>query len=489
MEKVYESINNLVSYAKNNLMLKEKDVDYVKNTILLCLSLPNIDENIETSVKDVARPDELVKDFADACVNAKVFEIEDSLYFADVVMGILSLKPSEIQNVFENLENTQGKKAATEWFYDYCIKNDYVKKSILERNLRFEENGLIITINKAKPEFRDSKKAAEGNKVKGGYPKCNICHENEGYHGRNKRTLRTIDMVLDGENWFWQFSPYGYFNEHGILVNYLHTPMHIDRSTYVKLLEFVDRFPHYFVGSNAALPRIGGSVLAHDHFQGGGEVLPLQKAKAIYSFPSKDFEDMRIEVLDWPGSAIKIVSKNKEDIVEISDRIGTYWKSYENKELSLIPVDEDGVHQAVSPTAIKTDRGYEMIIIFRSNMVSEKYPDGIFHAHPEFHIIKKESIGLIEAQGLFILPGRLEEQLEEIAKIISTKSKLPKDYEDFEFVVNEIMQMLDGNFDIDNVKNCIKKELGSICYRILENTAVFKDKKIIIDFLKSAKAI
>ena len=209
---------------------------------------------------DDACPEAPLSALLDACVEEKLFAEEQRGYVADQVMGELSLSPKDVDDKFHALMASKGSKAATEWFYDYSVKSDYVKKSALDKNPRFESEGLIITINKAKPEFRDPKKAASGNSVKGGYPKCVICHQNEGFSGRNKRTLRTVDVVLDGQKWFWQFSPYGYFYQHGIAVNYEHIPMHVDRGTFTRLMDFVDLFPHYFIGSNAPLERIGGSV-------------------------------------------------------------------------------------------------------------------------------------------------------------------------------------------------------------------------------------
>ncbi|MGN0824706.1 MAG: galactose-1-phosphate uridylyltransferase, partial [Candidatus Coproplasma sp.] len=351
----------------------------------------------------------------------------------------------------------------------------------LDKNPRFESNGLIVTINKAKPEFRDPKKAKAGNSVDGGFAKCVICRENEGYGARNKRTLRTVDLNLGGQSWFWQYSPYGYFNEHGIAVNCQHTPMHIDEGTFTRLMDFVDTFPHYFIGCNAVLPRIGGSVLAHDHYQGGGEILPMHKAKAAYTLKHKGYPNAIIEVVDWQGTVVRVISKNRKDIVELCEMIRSAWVSYNNPELGIINEDSEGIHNSISPTVVKTERGYEMSVILRSNVTSEEFPEGVFHAHPEFHTIKKESIGLIEAQGLFILPGRLEDELSEIEKIIEEKRQLPPEYAAFKLVYDETKAIYES--ENTGVHEAMKKELGSICSRILENTAVFKDKKQTIKFM------
>lgn len=450
MKDLLQRTEELIAYAEEYLELDKGDENYVKNRVLEILQ---------------------------NCEGEELSEEE-----ADEVYGALSLLPSQVNAKFQSLLKTSG-KTATDWLYDYCVHNDYVKKAKLDKNPRFESNGLIITINKAKPEFRDSKKAKAGNTVEGGFAKCVICRENEGLASRNKRTLRTVDITLGGQDWFWQYSPYGYFHEHGIAVNCEHIPMHVDKGTFTRLMDFVDVFPHYFIGCNAALPRIGGSVLAHDHYQGGGEILPMHRAKAAYTLTHKNYPDAVIEVVDWQGTVIRVISKNRKDIEELCESIRAAWVEYDCPELGIIAQDEDGRHNNISPTVVKTERGYEMSVILRSNITSEEYPDGVFHAHPEFHTIKKESIGLIEAQGLFILPGRLESELAEIERIIEEKRELPPEYEAFRLVYNETKAIY-GNGNL-NVHEAMQEELGSICARILENTAVFKDRALTIEFLKN----
>lgn len=445
MKDIKKEAENLITYAKKYLELKTDDEIYVKNRVLEVLSEGGGEEYTADE--------------------------KDEIY------GLLSLMPSGINRRFKEIYSSNGSKAATEWFYNYCVHNDYVKKAVLDKNPRFESGGLIITISKAKPEFRDPKKAVQGNSVDGGFAKCVICRENEGFGGRAKRNLRTVDLTLGGEQWFWQYSPYGYFNEHGIAVNCEHIPMHVDKSTFTKLMDFVDMFPHYFIGCNAPLPRIGGSVLAHDHYQGGGEILPMHKAKALYTLKHKTYPDAIIEVVNWQGTVVRVISRNRRSIEDICGAINDKWVKYNNAELGIVSEDKGGVHNAISPTVVKTARGYEMSVILRSNITSEQYPDGIFHAHPEYHVIKKESIGLIEAQGLFILPGRLENELGEIERIIEAKEQLPPEYAAFKLIYDEVTAM--GG----DAHKAMQKELGSICNRILENTAVFKDKKQTVKFL------
>ncbi len=444
-------ILNLIAYAKENLELSERDAQYKANRVA---------EIMQSGLEGA--------------------EAEDAVY------GELSLLPSETDRRFAEIFKSEGGKAATDWFYGYCVKNRYVKKSVLDKNPRFDtSNGLIVTINKAKPEFRDPKKAVAGNSVDAGFAKCVICRENEGFGVRNKRNLRTVSITLGRDPWFWQYSPYGYFKEHGIAVNCRHIPMHIERQTLENLTEFVDMFPHYFIGCNAPLPRIGGSVLAHDHYQGGGEILPLHKARIKRRVRYSKYPDATVGILDWPGSVVRIISDKRDEVIEIAECIREAWARYDNSALGIIAEDGDGVHNAISPTVIKTVNGYEMNVILRSNITSEKYPDGVFHAHPEYHSVKKESIGLIEAQGLFILPGRLEEELAKVEKFIAENRELPPEYAQFKLVYEETKSLFEsGKFK--DVGGAMREVLGSVCYRILQNTAVFGEEKDFIGFLKTA---
>lgn len=478
--EIFETIDKLVGYAEEKLLLCKKNEIYVRNTLLMILGLESYEDS--GAAYEGESVSSLLKELNEAALSLGLYPEEDAEKKLDSVMGALMLLPSEVEKRFSEIYE-KSPEQATQWLYDYSVASDYVKKEKLDQNPRFSaKNGLIVTINKAKPEFRDPKKAASGNSVKGGYPKCSICHANEGYYGRAKRTLRTVSVTLGDEKWFWQFSPYGYFHQHGIAVNERHTPMHVDENTFYRLMDFVDAFPHYFIGCNAALPRIGGSVLAHDHFQGGGEKLPLFLAGIKKTFVFDRYPDVKVGVLDWFGTCVRVSGKNRTGVAAVSEIIRKGWVSYRDEKKGLIPEDGEGVHHAVSPTAVKTESGYEMNLIFRSNITSEKYPDGVFHAHPEFHVIKKESIGLIEAQGLFILPGRLEKELEEVKAAILA-GKLPEELKDFALLYNEISAK--GKIkNKEEADEAMKSELASICERILKNTAVFETHEETAEFLR-----
>lgn len=480
---VYRALDALMDHAVLRLGLDGRDIDWTRNAILGMFRLDSYAPTGELAGE--RDQDALLEAFDNAGMMAGLFRGEDCGDINDAVMGALSASPSRVQDMFLQVERAGDGMAAMQWLYDYGVANTYVRRAGLERNPRFDSHGLVVTINLAKPEFKNMAKAAAGNSVSGGYPLCTICHANEGFAGRAKRTLRTVPVDLGGEPWFWQFSPYGYFNQHGICVNMEHTPMHVDRDTFGKLLDFVERFPGYFLGCNAALPRIGGSVLAHDHYQGGGEMLPMHTAPAWATLCQVANDDVTVEILDWPGTAVRVVSRDRAKLIEVCEQIRQAWVSYTNPELSIWCEGEDGKRSALSPSAIIAERGYEMSLIFRNNGVNETYPDGIFHAHPEFYPIKQEPIGLIEAQGLFILPGRLVNQLAHLEDALVAGEPLPRSEQEFGLIWNELLAALRGNREREAVRAAIRDELGSVCERILRNTAVFPTHGHALDFMQA----
>ena len=483
MDRISAAVDRLVAYAEENLGLDARNAVYARNAVLDAVGAETYAKE-EGAVYGGESGAQLLSELTQACVQEGLFTAQEAEGIADRAAAALMLSPKEVEEEFFR-RAARSSAEATDWFYRYCVACDYVKKEKLDKNPRFTaKNGLIVTINKAKPEFRDPKKAASGNSTKGGYPKCTICRENEGFGGRQKRTLRTVGLKLGGQDWFWQYSPYGYFYQHGIAVNCEHTPMHVDKSTFYRLMDFVDLFPHYFIGCNAALPLIGGSVLAHDHYQGGGETLPLQTAKIAIGLKHEKYPDVEIGVCDWFGTALRVTGVDRDRVAAVCDIIRKGWTEYGDRERGIIPYDANGVHSAISPTVVKTARGYEMTVILRNNITSEQYPDGVFHAHPEFHVIKKESIGLIEAQGLFILPGRLEEQLRQVEECIAADRTLPKELSDFSMVYEETRALCPARPSAEQVSQAMKEELGSVCERILKNTAVFKTYRETAEFMK-----
>ena len=470
------SVDKLIDYAKANLGLAPENEICARNAVLDILGSPDYAYTGEKS--RASSPDEVLKELLAECASQGIEGADGEEQLADKIMGALTLSPHDIRRSFSQ-KLAQSSKAATDWFYDYCVKNDYVKKSKLDKNPRFEENGLIITINKAKPEFRDPKKAASGNSVKGGYPKCAICRENEGYErpGFSRRNLRTNSLRLAGEDWFWQYSPYAYFAEHGIAICCAHTPMKLDEKTAVRLFDFVEQFPHYFIGNNAPLPRVGGSILMHDHFQGGLERLPMQKAGVRVRLRSPR-AGVSVGIVDWHNSAVRFEGKNRAAIEELAYSLVTAWRAYKNEDLDILPCTGDVPHNTASLIARKAEGGYILDMILRNNRTSERYPDGIFHAHREYHHIKSESIGLIEAMGLFVLPARLKRQLGEVrAYLTGERAYREEDLaEDMRIFAPMIARLLaaHGKVPAAQADAILKAEVEDICRAILENTAVFK---------------
>ncbi len=483
---VYLAIDELVYYAVGNLLLDAFDEDFARREIANILGLDSYAPQVvdDEKIDGLDRPDVLIAALKSTATEAGLISEDNAAVAADMVMSALSYKPSEINTLFNSL----GSKKGMDFLYDYSVKNYYIKKTALESNIRFKSDytkgGLELTVNKARPEYSDAAEAARGNTPEGGYPKCTICAENEGFAPTGKAALRTVSLELGGEEWFWQFSPYGYLGKHGIAVSRTHEPMHVDAETVGRLMDFVDRFPQFFIGCNAALPGAGGSVLSHDHFQGAEETLPMHKARGAVGLVYPKYPLAEVEVLDWYDSVIRVTSQSRQVITEIEEDIRKGWESYTNRTLGIVAKDAEGKHNAVSLTMRKQGNGrYCLDIILRSNITSKEYPDGVFHTHPEFRALKKEANGFLEAQGLFILPGRLEYQMGVLCDCLVNKTELPDDMAEFKNIFSEIRKENGGDMSRVEAGIYVKAEFGSVCERILENIAVFKTAEETADFL------
>lgn len=343
------------------------------------------------------------------------------------VAGTLMPRPSEVASHFDRLMEQDGARAATTWFYELCCSVNYVRKSAIARNLAWTTNtrwgALQITINKSKPEKDPRDIAAAGAKPKGEmYPACQLCMQNEGYSGRPaavdgghpaRQNLRIVPLALGGERWGFQYSPYAYFREHCIVMSAEHRPMHIDKATFGCLLDFVDELPHYFIGSNADLPIVGGSILSHDHFQGGLHEFPMDKARELDAFVMGDHPEVACFVLEWPLSVIRLRSASKEALLEAAEHVRSVWQAWDAPEVGVISHDNDGTrHNTVTPICRRRGNAYQMDLALRCNVTSDAHPLGVFHPHEDKWHVKKENIGLIEVMGLAILPPRLEAQID-----------------------------------------------------------------------------
>ena len=471
-----QHIAQLIAYAKVHLGLKERDELYARNRILDALSVTSYREAKLDAIPDL--PDEILQGIF-ACLEQEGREF-DAATLGEKLMDAVMPRPSEFEETFSQ-KYALSPKAATEWAYDFAIRSDYVKKSAIDKNLKWTSKGgkIEITINLSKPEKNNKDLKKQLTQVSTDYPTCIICRDNEGFEraGFSRRNMRTLSMRLHGEEWFWQYSPYAYFNEHGIAISVEHTPMVLNENTAEHLFDFVEKFPHYFIGNNAPLPRVGGSILMHNHYQGGGTVLPMQKAGYAREYKSAKFKSVKIGVLDWYNTALRIEGRDRKEIALLAKDVFTAWEIYENPALDLLACTGEEKHNTASLIARKSKDGYILDMILRNNRTSEKYPDGIFHAHREYHHIKSESIGLIEAMGLFILPARLKRQLGEVKDYVTGAKKYEEKAlgEDMKIFIPTIQRLMKGGtLSESEAEDALRDEVESACENILGNTAVFK---------------
>lgn len=480
---IYSQIENLLYYAKTHLLLDELDAVYVRNKLMQDLKLTDYTEyEVDTDAIDaMTAPDAVLNPIVDYAVTNGIIVEDDRDKFAAHIMDRVSLRPGQIAELF-NVAHERNPQKAFDWLHDYCIKNDYIKQSRIALNRHWEAKAttgkLEITINLSKPEKKNSDIAAAlKEKKKSQYPACMICIDNEGCYSAARANLRTVPLELNGEEWFWQFSPYAYFNQHGIAVNYEHTPMKVDADTVEKLFDFVDFAPAYFIGCNAALPRIGGSILTHDHFQGGYKQLPMHKAKVKTVLKHADYPYIDIGIVDWYNSTLRLSGNSRELLAELAEKIIAAWEGYSDESVGVI-ANTGEQHNGITPIARKNDDTYTLDIILRNNRVDDEHPDGIFHAHKMYHHIKSEAIGLIEAMGLFILPGRLDGHLKEMELYLTKEVKyaratLPDHLVIYADMIEKLMKENPKCTNLEAQLN-IKDEIARVCECILDNTAVFK---------------
>ncbi len=406
----------LAKYALSKGLIIAADFIYTKNRILeaLCLS-----EDLPTTAETA---EELLEAAFKSAVSNGISgdsETEKDLFFAKIA-GAFTPPPSEVASRFWQFYGENPIKA-TDWFYEFCGDIDYIKKNRIEKDVKWRaetpSTDFEMTINLSKPE-KDPKAIAAAKTAAANYPKCSICFENEGFAGNlaqaPRQNLRIIPISLCGDSWGLQFSPYVYYNEHCIVINSRHLPMKIDESTFIKLLSFLDIFPHYFIGSNADLPYVGGSIMAHEHFQGGRHEFPMDGAKIISPVLLEGFKATDCGILDWPLSVLRLSGENKEELVAAASHIFEKWKNYSREEIGILAESEGERHNTITPIARKRGGKYELDLVLRNNRRTPERPLGIFHPRPELHHIKKENIGLIEVMGLAVLPGRLKKEFDEI---------------------------------------------------------------------------
>ena len=467
-------INRLIHFGFNHKMLKVEDEDYAVNLLLDLFHLNTFEkEDIEEDLKECTPILDNMLDYA-----VKENLIEDNITAKDLfdtrIMNCLMPRPSEVVETFNDLYQKDCQKA-TDYFYDLSIASNYIRKSRTDKNIRFKKyyqyGEIEITINLSKPE-KDPKEIAKAKLIKSsGYPKCLLCKENVGFSGDLNRaarqTHRIIPLDLDEQRYYLQYSPYVYYNEHCIVFNEEHRPMVINHDTFTHLLSFLDMFPHYMLGSNADLPIVGGSILTHDHFQGGRYTFPIEGAKILKTVYLNKYPDLKIEVIKWPLSTIRVTSSNKAEIIQFADDLLAKWKNYSDKALNILSHTNDIPHNTITPIARMKNNEYQMDLVLRNNRTSEEYPDGIFHPHQNLHHIKKENIGLIEVMGLAVLPARLKDELSLLRDCLIQEKKI-EDY--------DVLLKLKAENEItnENVDDILSLALTKKFVNVLEDAGVFK---------------
>ncbi len=403
--------------------------------------------------------------------------------FDTKIMGMLMPRPSEVIRKFRELYETESPVAATDFYYKISCDSDYIRRYRIARDIKWivptKYGELDITINLSKPEKDPKAIAAARNARQSGYPKCLLCPENEGYAGRinhpARQNHRIIPVTLDGSRWGFQYSPYVYYNEHCIVFNFRHVPMKIDHAAFCRLFDFVRQFPHYFVGSNADLPIVGGSILSHDHFQGGRYEFAMAKAPVERRFTVKGFEDIAAGVVNWPMSVIRLNGPDSGRIIALADKILGKWREYTDEDAFVYAYTDNEPHNTITPIARKRGENFELDLVLRNNITTEEHPLGVYHPHAKLHHIKKENIGLIEVMGLAVLPARLKEEMWRLKAAILSGADLHADellgkhalwVEEFSAKYEKI--------DASNIDEIIEKEIGLVFMEVLEDAGVYK---------------
>lgn len=476
-------IDELVRYGEKNGLVAAEDRVYVINRLLEILQL---DEYQTPEQKTPVRPvHEILADLMENAYSRGVMT-ENSVVYQDLfdtkLMGALVPAPSTVIRKFRKLYE-ESPKAATNYYYKLSCDTNYIRRDRIKRDVKWtadtEYGTLDITINLSKPEKDPKAIAAAKNAPQSAYPKCLLCKENEGYAGRvnhpARQNHRVIPVTIDGGQWGLQYSPYVYYNEHCILFNSDHTPMKIDESAFRKLLDFVRQFPHYFVGSNADLPIVGGSILAHEHFQGGHYEFAMERAEIKQTLTILGFEDVQAGIVNWPMSVVRIRHKEAERLVKLAAHILTAWRAYTDEDAFIYAQTDGEPHNTITPIARKKGDMYELDLTLRNNITTEECPLGLYHPHNEYHHIKKENIGLIEVMGLAVLPSRLKAEMEHLSQClikgedIVSKEDLKKHAAWVEEIKGKYTDINEGN-----VMDILKEEIGQVFVKVLEDAGVYK---------------
>ena len=476
--KIETCIDSLIAYAMNTGLAEPEDHVYLTNRILDLLQMDDYTPSDELLIEDL---EEILKGILDYACEKGI--CDDGITARDIfdtrIMGALTPMPREVISTFRALFEESPVKA-TDWYYQFSCDTDYIRRYRIAKDMRWkyasDYGELDITINLSKPEKDPKAIAAAKNAPQSAYPKCQLCVENEGYAGRMNHPARAnhriIPIEVCGEKWCLQYSPYVYYNEHCIVFNSQHTPMKIDKSAFRKLLSFVGVFPHYFVGSNADLPIVGGSILSHEHFQGGHYTFAMETAPVETELTFKCFEEIKAGIVKWPMSVIRLTGADPERIADLADKILLAWRGYSDEALSIIANDGEP-HNTITPIARRRGEDYELDLVLRCNITSDEHPMGVFHPHADKHHIKKENIGLIEVMGLAVLPSRLKGELTALAEAVVAGAELTGELEKHAEWVAELKK--ECTFTAENALDIILKETGKVFAAVLEDAGVYKN--------------
>lgn len=491
------AVSKLAVYALRTGLIEESEYLWAVNTILDTLKLDSYtDPGQEWGEIELAPVLEELLDDA----YARGVLTENSVVYRDLfdteLMGRLTPRPSQVISKFQALYREAPQKA-TDWYYELSQDTNYIRRDRIAKDMQWktdtEYGQLDITINLSKPEKDPKAIAAARDLPASNYPRCQLCAENEGYAGRvnhpARQNHRIIPITINDSPWFLQYSPYVYYNEHCICLNSVHTPMKIDRACFGKLLEFVRQFPHYFVGSNADLPIVGGSILAHDHFQGGRYTFAMEKAPVETPFAFPGFEDVKAGIVKWPMSVVRLACQDSGRLVELADRILTAWRGYTDEAAAILAETEGVPHNTITPIARMRDGKYELDLVLRNNLTTEEHPLGLYHPHAELHHIKKENIGLIEVMGLAVLPARLKEELAAVADSLVSGSDLRASVLTDKHA--DWAERFQTKYTItrENALDIVQRETGLVFAQVLEHAGVYKrsneGREAFLRFLKT----
>ncbi len=478
--KVCDRIAALADYGVEHGLIQREDRVYIINSLLSALGLSDFAPQGESCPEEL---EGLLADILDDAAERGIIGqgVTERDLLDTRLMGILTPRPSQVIDKFRELYKASP-KAATDWYYKFSGDTDYIRRYRIKKDLRWvtetEYGALDITINLSKPE-KDPKAIAAARLAKpAGYPKCQLCAEAEGYAGRMdypaRQNHRIIPIKLRGEDWFFQYSPYVYYNEHCIALNKEHVPMKISRESFERLLDFVTLFPHYFIGSNADLPIVGGSILSHDHFQGGCYEFPMERAESERAVTLRGFEDVKASIVKWPLSVLRLRCKDRLRLTDAAERVLNSWRDYSDEDAMIFAETEGERHNTVTPIARRRGEDFELDLVLRNNLTTAEHPLGLYHPHAELHHIKKENIGLIEVMGLAVLPARLKTELKALEKAILTGTDLRADPDTEKHAQWAAELMAKYDFTAENAEDILHYEVGQVFKQVLEHAGVFR---------------